>query len=228
MSTQPLPRRRASRLVQVSFLSATALAVPLMGCDDNPVNKANTPDQAVTYSYRSAAECVTAGEFSRESCQAMAERAIADYQRTAPRYDTREDCVREHGSCDAQPASNSEPRPAGSSSGGSHIMILNSGGRGYSPDYAGFAASRPAPGSNLPATAQPLIPHANGGLSTTGGVNGLRYGEAMTVPRGAVTAPASAAHYSTGSGPSRSSVTVPSARGGLGVTAHGVGVAAGG
>lgn len=230
MTTPTLPRRRASRVVQVSFLSATALALPLMGCDDNPVNRANTPDSAVTYSYRSEAECVAAREFSPAACQQMAERAIAEYRRTAPRYETHEDCVREHGSCDERPtASNSDQRPTSGTTGsggggGSHVIFLNTTSSGaYSPGYSGFAASRPAPGSSLPATSQPLIANTNGGLSTTSGITGLRYGEPMAVPRSAVTATASPSSYAAGQGPSRAAVSSPSARGGLGVAAHGIG-----
>lgn len=231
MTTQSLPRRRASAVVQVTFLSATALAaLPLMGCDDNPVNRANTPESAVTYSYRSAAECVAAGDFSPAACQRMSEDAVAEYQRTAPRYETREDCVREHGSCDERPTASTDQRPAsgttGSSGGGggSHFIFLNTtSGGGYYPGYSGFAAIRPAPGSTLLATSQPLIAHANGGLSTTSGISGLRYGEAMTVPRSAATASASPIHYGAGQGPSRAAVSSPSARGGLGVAAHGIG-----
>jgi uncharacterized protein YgiB involved in biofilm formation len=57
--------------------------------------------------YPSAQACIDAGKFPAEDCRAAFETAVAEHQQSAPRYDTEQACIDQHGAeaCTAQTSS---------------------------------------------------------------------------------------------------------------------------
>lgn len=140
---------RSFRIAPVSLAVATVLV--LSGCEANEEVKASV--------YRDAEECIANNPKLVDTCKASYESSLAEAEKTAPKYATKEDCEAEFGagSCGTgqTQGTNSEYRQ------GSIWMPLmmgymmgrmSGGGFGNSPMFTSKTASSPAYGKYVDST----------------------------------------------------------------------------
>jgi uncharacterized protein YgiB involved in biofilm formation len=139
--------------------------------------------------YANPDQCIAAGKFTREECLSDYQTAVADFQKTAPAFNSQKDCEDEFGDGKCQPAATSHP--AGHSS--------------FTPFMMGYMMGNHS--SSAPVAVAPQALYRS--KSTSNFVNGG--GAPVTKSLGAFTLKS---RSSTFSAPSPTSKTI--ARGGFG------------
>lgn len=115
-SPAPLPTRRMkrSRQLVLTSLMAGAASVSLAACDDqadqawssaNTRSVADRGEQVEAFTYRTLEGCKKADEISDEQCETSYKAALADQEKTAPRYDARATCEEVYGAGQCVPRS---------------------------------------------------------------------------------------------------------------------------
>jgi hypothetical protein len=229
-------KRRASQQVNIAFLSALSILSPLTltACDaDHPdqasIQRENSSETAVVYTFRDAAHCQESGRFSAETCQDAWGRAVQEYRRVVPGYTSLEECqtTTHSETCDViaredQPQSSLAQSSTGTAPNGSVTTPHSGGGflyisstHPYSPPMSGYTMAAPAPNQTAQPHVQPVYRAAGGELRTPSNITGLRIGEVMSVPRSSMTS-------AGGIGAAARPMVV--ARGGFGATGHAISV----
>lgn len=134
-----MKRSKLLRPVTLGLIGAGAFA--LSACQEDPAEEVNI--------FKSAQECMALPGATAESCESGYQEALAEHQKTAPRYDTLEYCEEQHGvgNCGTEV----QPQSGG---GGSIFMPL----------LMGYMMGRMLGGGGF--ASKPLYPTPSGGMTT--------------------------------------------------------------
>jgi hypothetical protein len=178
------------------LLSALALSLPLVGCGDPEVEKANTKETAVVQTFASEDDCYSNSRYSEEQCHAFAVAAAREL-RDSRGFKTKEACDKEAKNCtpcdptDWTCPTQSQSQPTAHGGGGYPYYLYNRAYAGnYYPGNYGFAVEEPEPGSRNNSRAYAVYENGRGSLRTVNGVEGFENGGISTVSRSALRAPA--------------------------------------
>lgn len=144
-------------------VSSAVMAAAAMGLAATTLAGCTEPDTNA-HAYRTVAQCVADGQYSRSDCENMDGQARAMHARAAPRYESRKDCEQDFG------REQCESRTATTSGGHSGFVYVPHYG-GYYGGYAGSygAAANSNNGGTRSIAASPLYRTVDGAVSTAQG-----------------------------------------------------------